>query len=246
MNDDQVQSTASAADPFARTARTRRLGLALAMLAAPWFIVMSETAHSISNPDGKDDIDPAVALAIASHHTTLQRWSSFAALVGAMLLIPAVLGVMRLVRTRAAWLGLIAGVLTAAGYVCYFGLVLQGAFTETAMASVGGSTSQNVDVLNATMNDALGTGWVGPAFVLGNIVGTFLLGLALIRARTAGRWAGYGLIAWSILHVVSFSPWVEVAGATAQAIGFAVAATALIREGRRVEHDEQPYELLRR
>jgi hypothetical protein len=234
------------ADPVARTANTRRIGLALAMFAAPWFIVAAETGHSIANPDGKDDIDPAVALAIATDHTTLQRWSSFAALIGALLLVPAVIGVMHVVRTRAARLGLVAGVLTAGGYVCYFGLVLQGAFTETAMAGTGGATSQDVDVLQAVMNDPLGAGWVGPAFVLGNIVGTFLLGLALIRARTAGRWAGYGLIAWSVLHVLAFSPWLEVVGATAQALGLAVAASALLRDGRPVVEGPTSYELLRK
>jgi hypothetical protein len=233
-------------DPFERTAKTRRAALALAMFTAPWFIVMAEVGHSIANPQGKDDIDPAVALTIATDHTTLLRWASFAALMGAMLLVPAVLGVMRLVRTRAARLGLVAGVLTAAGYICYFALVLQGAFTETAMATVGGSTTQNVDVLQAVMDDPLGVRWVGPAFVLGNIVGTFLLGLALVRARTAGRWAGYGLIAWSVLHVLSFSPWVEVVGAVAQALGLAVAAAALLREERPVHEGPRPYELLRR
>jgi hypothetical protein len=233
-------------DPLARTARTRQVGLALAMFAAPWFIVAAETGHSIANPHGQDDIDPSVALAIATDHTTLLRWASLAALVGAMLLVPAVMGVMRLVRIRAARLGLVAGVLTAMGYICYFALVLQGAFTETAMATAGGSTSQNVVVLKAVMDDPLGVGWVGPVFVLGNIVGTFLLGLALIRARTAGRWAGYGLIAWSVLHVLAFSPWVEVVGATAQALGLAVAATALLRNDRQVVQGPQPYELLRR
>jgi hypothetical protein len=233
-------------DPLARTAKTRRVALALAMLTAPWFIVLAEIGHSIADPHGKDDINPAVGLAIATDHTTLQRWSSFAALMGALFLVPAVMGVMRLVRTRAARLGLIAGALTAAGYVCYFGLVLQGAFAETAMATVGGSTAQKVDVLQAMMDDPLGVGWVGPAFVLGNILGTFLLGLALIRARTAGRWAGYGLMAWSVLHVLSFSPYVEVVGAVAQALGLAVAAAALLREGRGVVGEPQPYELVRR
>ena len=185
-----LPQTTALSEPLARTARTRRMGLASAMCAAPWLIVLSETGHAIANPQGEDDIDPAVALAIATDHTTLQRWSSFAALLGALLLVPAVMGVMRLVRTRAAWLGLVGGVLATAGYVCYFALVLQGAFTETAMATVGGSTSQNVAVLQAVMDDPLGAGWIGPVFVLGNIVGTFLLGLALIRARTAGRWAG--------------------------------------------------------
>jgi hypothetical protein len=153
---------------------------------------------------------------------------------------------MRLVRTRAPRLGLVAGVLTAAGYICYFGLVLQGAFTETAMAKVGGSADQNVAVLRAVMEDPLGVRWVGPLFVLGNIVGTFLLGLSLLRARVAGRWAGYGLMAWSVLHLLSFSPWVEVAGATAQASALAVAASALLREGAHVEDGPAAYELLRK
>jgi hypothetical protein len=245
MVNPQSETTAWS-EPLERTSKARRVGLALAMFAAPWFIVLSETGHSIANPRGKNDIDPAVALAIAQDHPSMLRWSSFAALVGALLLVPAVMGVMRLVRIHAAWLGLVAGVLTAAGYICYFGLVLQGAFTEAAMAAVGGSAGQNVAVLRAAMDDPLGTGWVGPAFVLGNIVGTFLLGLALIRARTAGRWAGYGLLAWSVLHVLSFSPWVEVAGATAQALGFAAAAVALLRSGRHLEEQSVPYELLRR
>jgi len=82
-------------DPLARTARARRVGLAAAMVVAPWLIVLSETGRSIANPRGKDDIDPAVALAIAHDHTTMLRWSSFAALVGALLLVPAVIGVMQ-------------------------------------------------------------------------------------------------------------------------------------------------------
>jgi hypothetical protein len=114
------------------------------------------------------------------------------------------------------------------------------------MATVGGRTAHNVDVLQAMMDDPLSVGWVGPAFVLGNILGTFLLGLALIRARTAGRWAGFGLMAWSVLHVLSFSPYVEVVGAVAQALGLAVAAAALLREGRVEVGEPQPYELVRR
>jgi hypothetical protein len=233
-------------DPLARTATTRRVALALAMFTAPWFIVLAETGHSIASPHGGDDINPAVALAMAADHTTLMRWASFAALLGALLLVPAVIGVMRLVRTRAARLGLVAGVMVATGYICYFALVLQGAFTETAMATTGGSTTQDVNVLRAVMHDPLGVGWIGPVFVLGNIVGTFLLGLALNRARTAGRWAGYGLIAWSVLHVLSFSPWVEVMGAIAQALGLAIAAAALLRQEAQVTDGKQAYELLRR
>ena len=232
-------------DPMARTAATRRVGLALAMFLAPWLIVVAETGNALATTSGEDDLDPAVSLAVTAEHLTLQRWSSFAALLGALALVPAVLGVMRLVRTGAARLGLVGGVLTATGYICYFALVFQGAFTEVAMVTTGGSTSQDVAVLTAFMDEPLGAMWVGPLFVLGNVVGTFLLGLALVRARSAGRVAGYGLIAWSVLHVVGV-PFSEVVGATAQAIGFALAARALLAEGRSAPSSPQAYELVRR
>lgn len=235
-------------NPYARTAATRRVGLALAMLVAPWLIVAAETGHALTTPGGKDDIDPAVGLALTADHLTAMRWLSLTAMIGALLLVPAVLGVMRLVRIRAARLGLIGGVLTATGYVCYFALVLQGAFTQAAMVTTGGSTSQNIEVLQAFNDDPLGALWVGPLFVLGNIVGTFLLGLALVRARTVARLAGYGLMTWSVLHVLSFSPFFEVVGATAQAVGFALAAVALLRGGTPPAgaSKSEPYELLRK
>lgn len=226
---------------YVRTAAVRRVGLALAMIVAPWLIVAAETAHALTNPSGRDDIDPAVSLALTTDHLAATRWASLAAMLGALLLVPAVLGVMCLVRTRAARLGLVGGVLTATGYICYFALVFQGSFMPAAMVTTGGFTGRDIDVLQAFNGDPLGALWVGPLFVVGNILGTFLLGLALVRARTAGRVAGYGLVAWSVLHVLSFSPFVEVVGAVAQAMGFAVAAAALLRQGGSPE----PYELWR-
>ncbi len=233
-------------DLFARTASTRRVGITVAMFVAPWLIVAAEISHALTNPQGKDDIDPAVSLALTANHLTITRWASLAAMLGALLLVPAVLGVMRLTRTRAARLGLVGGVLTATGYICYFALVFQGAFTQAAMVTTGGATAQNIEVLQTFNNDPLGAMWVGPLFVLGNIVGTFVLGLALVRARTAGRLAGYGLMAWAVLHVLSFSPFIEMAGAVAQALGFALAAVALLRTKASRVDVAQPYELLRK
>lgn len=232
-------------DAFVRTASTRRVGLALAMFVAPWFIVIAETGHAVMTRRGENDLDPAVGLAVAADHLTLYRCASLAALLGALLFVPAILGVMRLVRTGAARLGLVGGVLTGAGYICYFALVFQGAFTTAAMVAVGASTRRDVDILQTFMDEPL-TLWVGPLFVLGNIVGTFLLGLALVRARTAGRLAGYAIMAWPVLHVLSFNPFVEVVGAVVQATGLAFAAAALLRRRDPAAAAPEPYELLRR
>jgi hypothetical protein len=231
-----------ARDPLVRTARTRRVGLALAMLLAPWFIVAAEVGHAVMTLHGGDDLEPSDDLTLTGEHLTLVRWASLAALAGALLLVPAVLGVMRLVRVRAARLGLVGGVLTAAAYVCYFAMVFQG-FTTAAMVEAGGSTSQNVTVLQAVLDEPL-TRWVYLLFVLGNLLGTFLLGLALVRAHTANRLAGFGLMAWPVFHAISF-PFSDVIGTAVQAIGFGLAAMALLRR-RDPQTEPEPYELLRR
>ncbi|TCN41699.1 hypothetical protein EV644_10481 [Kribbella orskensis] len=231
-----------ARDPLVRTATTRRVGLALAMFLAPWLIVGAEVGHAVTTLHGGDDLEPSGDLALTGEHLTLDRWASLAALAGALLLVPAVLGVMRLVRVRAARLGLVGGVLTAAAYVCYFAMVFQG-FTTAAMVKAGGSTSQNVTVLQAVLDEPL-TRWVYLLFVLGNLLGTFLLGLALVRAHTANRLAGFGLMAWPVFHAISF-PFSDVIGTAVQAIGFGLAAMALLRR-RDPRTEPEPYELLRR
>ena len=235
-------TTTAESTPDARTATTRRIGLAVAMFLAPWLIVAAELGNAVMTLRGGDDLEPSDDLALAGAHLTLNRWASLAALAGALLLVPAVLGVMRLVRVRAARLGLIGGVLTAAAYVCYFAMVFQG-FTTAAMAKVGGSASQDVQVLQAVLDEPL-TRWVYLLFVLGNFLGTFLLGLALVRARTAGRLAGLGMMAWPVFHALGF-PFSDVIGAAAQAIGFGLAATALLRR-QAPETKPETYELLRR
>src|SRR4029453_18616621 len=108
-------SPMDARDPLARTATARRVGLAVAMLLAPWFIVAAEVGHAAMTLHGGDDLEPSSDLALASEHLTVDRWGSLAALVGALLMVPAVLGIMRLVPVRAAGRGVVAGVPTAAG-----------------------------------------------------------------------------------------------------------------------------------
>jgi hypothetical protein len=69
-------------------------------------------------------------------------------------------------------------------------------------------------------------------FVLGNIVGTFLLGLALWRSRAIARWAAVAIMAWPLLHIaglVAGVEWFEVAGAVGQGAGFAAVAVRVLR-----------------
>ncbi|WP_327001758.1 hypothetical protein OHA72_42530 [Dactylosporangium sp. NBC_01737] len=99
------------------------------------------------------------------------------------------------------------------------------------MARVGGPTADFAAVLDARQQDAAGT-WVFLLFVLGNIVGTFLLSLALWRSREVARWAAAAVMVWPPTHIaglVAGVEWLEVAGAAVQGLGFAAVGVRLPR-----------------
>ena len=99
------------APDLARTARVRRDGMAVALFVAPWGFVAANAVYAWMTLHGGDDLTSRHALALAGAHPLAYRLGGLAAMVGSLLMVPAVLGAMRLVRVRAAWLGLIGGVL---------------------------------------------------------------------------------------------------------------------------------------
>ena len=208
------------------TARARRVGQATALLVAPWGFVVANAGDAWTSRHGGSDTTAQGAVELAAAHPLLEKWSTFAAMLGCLLLIPAVLGAMNLVRRRADRLSLVAGVLVITGYVCYFGMLFQG-FATVALAQHGGATADHVAVQDLIMNQGFFVA-IALTFVLGNIVGTFLLGLALMRARAVPTWAGLCIIAWPVLHTLG-GTWGEVIGAVAQAIGLAVVGLRLLR-----------------
>jgi hypothetical protein len=221
-----------------RTMRTRRIGQAAALLLAPWGFVIANAADAWTKRHGGSDETATGALQLSLAHPSLEKWAIVAVMVGSVLMIPAVLGAMRLLRERAPRLSLLAGALVITGYVCYFGLCFQ-SYATIAMAQHGGVTRDHVAVLDATMNQGF---FIVPAlvFIAGNIIGTFLLGLALIRSRVVPRWAALCVLAWPVLHIVG-GTWGEVAGAALQAIGLAVVGLQLLGPaGARAVRSQDP------
>jgi hypothetical protein len=218
------------------TDRARRLGQTAALFVAPWCFVLSNAGYAWTARHGTSDMTAKGALGIAAAYPSLGKWSTFAALVGSLLLVPAVLGAMSLLRVKATRLGLVAGALVISGYICYFGLVFQDLST-TAIAQHGGATTANVALLDASQNQPL---YVGTAltFVLGNIVGTFLLGVALFRARVVPRWAAVCVMAWPVAHIVGGNVG-EVVGSAIEAVGLAAVGVQVLR-GRRVVAEPAP------
>ena len=206
----------------------RRFGLAAGALLAPWFILACNVGWAMAQADGASDATGADSLAAAAAHPDLLYNVVLFGMIGALLMIPAALGAARI--AGAGRLSFIGGTLVAAGYVCYLA-VLMSDLTTLAMVRVGGPMAEFARVLDTRQEFAAGT-WVFLLFVLGNIVGTFLLGLALWRSRAVPRWAAAAVMAWPLLHItglVAGTEWIEVAGAIVQGAGFAAVGVKLLR-----------------
>ena len=119
---------------------------------------------------------------------------------------------------------------TAGGYIAYFAVLLSNVLI-LAMSARGGPLGDYAAVLDDSQADPLAL-WVFPLFILGNLVGTFLLGLALWRARALPRWSAAAIMAWPVLHIAGLAltiEWFEVGGAALQGVAFAMVARRILR-----------------
>jgi hypothetical protein len=76
---------------------------------------------------------------------------------------------------------------------------------------------------------------VFPIFIVGNLLGTLLFGIGLLRSRTVPLWATILIMLWPVLHIGGLllgGEVLEVIGAVLQAIGFAGVAAAVLRQPR--------------
>jgi hypothetical protein len=207
----------------------RRAALAAAMFTAPWGLLVANASYALMTRDGGDDATGAHALALVAAHPHLARVATLGAVVGALLMVPAALGAMRLAEGRAPRLAYAGGVLVAAGYICYFAVALSN-IQIIAMAGRGGPLVDYAAVIDAAQSDP-STAWVFLLFVVGNLLGTLLLAAALLRSHAVPAWAALAVMAWPPLHVTGLvvgSEWFEVTGAVLQGVGFAVAGARLL------------------
>jgi hypothetical protein len=144
-------------------------------------------------------------------------------------IVPAVLWVAQLTRAAAPRLTLAALLLTVPGYVALAFLLSEDAllWSGTDAGLSVASTARLVDHLHPTVAVA------GGAFVLGHVVGTILLGLALWHSRVVPAWAAVATIVSQPIHfvaaVVLVSHPLDLVGWGLNAVGFAAAGIAFAR-----------------
>lgn len=168
----------------------------------------------------------------ASHGSAMVFATAFA-LIGCLLAVPGILAAQRLLRPSKPRLGLWAAVLMVVGYIAYFGLNVTN-FVSLALAQ----SDLPRTAAGAVLDAAQGSPAAMPVFLLfvvGNLVGTLLLGLAVVLGgRRAGVpwWAGLLVMGWTVGHVINIiggGEWFAVAGGALEVIGLIVMATAALR-----------------
>jgi hypothetical protein len=214
--------------------RVRQVGGAVALIVAPWGFVISNACYAWMIRNGGSDETGAGALALAAAGPGILRLCVVAGMIGCLLVIPAVMTALGLARrSRLAFVG---GSLMIAGYVCYFGVLLSNMMI-IAMAERGGPLGDFAAVIDASQAES-STAWVFPIFIVGNLLGTVLFAIGLLRSRTVPIWSAILILLWPPLHITGLfilgSEVPEVIGAVLQAIGFAGIAVAVLRRSNRV------------
>jgi hypothetical protein len=177
--------------------RITRKGLGIAMVAMPLIWLASGVICPPLKSDG------AAQLAVIRAHPDRWYWFTLLLLVGSVLLIPALLGVMRLLREPSPKLAVIGGWLALLGALVAIGDVAT-QFVTWLMAQSGQDPVQMARLLDrvgssAAANITYTIG--GPAL----LVGILLLSIALFRTRVAARWVPFAFFAATVLNVVAFS-----------------------------------------
>ncbi|GIH05380.1 hypothetical protein Rhe02_34470 [Rhizocola hellebori] len=179
-------------------------------------------------PYGSGDDAATVAAKIADHPGA-QAVTLWLTLIAMTTMVPGVIAVGLLAARHARTLGTWGMVLAVAGFSLLWATT---SIDFAALAGVQSGIGQdNTAKLIGNLNANPGLTAATIVFVLGHILGTILIGVALLRRHVIPAWAAWMLIVSQPLHLVFAvivpSPPLDTAAWALTTIGFAVAALAI-------------------
>ena len=172
--------------------------------------------------------DPREVVAAVTAHPDAHSLVLWLGLIAILTLVPGVLWVGRLTRRHAPRLTAAALLLLVPGY-----LALSWITAGDLLLWAGAHQVIDADTLTTLYSTTHPTSAVAEGlFVLGHVIGTIILGVALWRSRRIPRWAALLTIVSQPLHfvaaVVLVSPSLDLLAWGMNAIGFATAAVAIL------------------
>ena len=202
----------------------RKLVAGACMVVAPLVLLVAVVIHPAS--------DTNEATQVATIADNLDAWyvAHLLAFVSIALMVPAVLGLMHMLREREVAFGHLGGGLAMIGLLAFAGIVGM----EMAMWQMvaGGSTREAVGLLER-LNDT--TGIVIPFLLVsfGFSLGLACLAIGLLRARFVQSWMAISVAAGAIVFGFAIGTamnWLAIVGAAFLVVGLGAIGRMVLRE----------------
>jgi hypothetical protein len=180
---------------FSDSQHLRKMVAGVCMALAPLtFLVAAVVSPKLETTAGKQ-------LGVAADHLDRFYISNLLAMIGLILFVPAVLGLMHMLRERRASYGALGGGLTMLGLLA--SLVACGVGFATWQMASDGVQPADVSAMHGLLNTA---GAVVPVYVLGMVgaVGAVVLGAGLYLARVVDWWMALFFAAGIVCINVAF------------------------------------------
>ena len=215
----------------------RKMLAGACMVLAPLFLLVATIVH----PETKTD--EAAQLAVIADNLDAWLVAHLFALVAIALSVPAVLGLMHMLREREVSLGHVGGGLAMIGLLAYVGIVAIEGFVGWQMGEVGDSAA--MVALLASIYDSAGI--VIPFFVmsLGFAVGMVCLAVGLYRARAVQSWMAICLAVGAVLVAIGTMAavnWIGIVAAAFLVVGFGSIGRMVYRESDEAWEHTPEYE----
>jgi hypothetical protein len=172
--------------------------------------------------------DSSAMVAAVQAHPGRQSAVIWLTYVGILLLVPGMLAAARLARSGSPRLTAWAVALLVPGYLSLGGFAAEDHLLWSAHRA-GLSAADSAALVDAS-HPSIGVS-IG-VFVVGHVVGTVLLGLALLRSGRIPAWAAWAIVVSQPLHFVTTvflgSPQVDFVAWSLTAVGMAMVGRALV------------------
>jgi hypothetical protein len=215
----------------------RKMVAGICMILAPLVLLVAVVVH----PEATTE--EAAQLAVIADNLDAWLVAHLLALVAIVLSVPAVLGLMHMLREREVSLGHVGGGLAMLGLLAYTGVVAIEGFVGWQMGEAGDSAA--MVALLTSINDSAGI--VIPFFVMsvGFAVGMMCLALGLYRARAVQSWMAICLAVGAVLLAISgptAATWLAIVAAAFVLIGLGSIGRMVYRESDEAWEHTPEYE----
>ncbi len=170
--------------------------------------------------------DSAATVAAVAAHPDAQSLVLWLGLAALLTMVPGI--VVLLQELPRSWPKTVGATLALAGYLC-LGTLLVSDQLVWAGVTAGVDARQVAAMLDA-LHPSYAVGVV--IFVAGHVIGTVLLGVALLRWRTVPGWAAWAVIVSQPIHLVAYvflgSPVLDFVGYLLMTTGLAVTSFTLL------------------